>query len=322
VFRGHASYKFLLPLLPGAMRRFDLDGFDLVVTSHHAFANRVRVPEGVPVVSYVHTPARWMWQREMRSSEWGGRAAGVALGAFAASQRRPDRKAASRLTGVVANSRHVARRIARWWERDAYVVPPPVDVSYHAPAPVEREDFFLLAGRLVPYKRPDIAVAAAKLANVRLVVAGDGRARAAVEPLAGGRTEFVGRVDDDELRDLYRRCRALLFPGEEDFGIIPVEAQGCGAPVIAPAVGGVLDTVVPGTTGVLYDPTGDQVATLAATLTGFRPDTFDPDAIRAQAERFAPDRFRARFADALDAILRGEPPRAAAVSVSDSDTPV
>jgi glycosyltransferase involved in cell wall biosynthesis len=306
--RGHA-YAHLLPMLPWAMTHFDLSDFDLVVTSHHAFSNRVRPPVDVPVISYTHTPARWMWQPEMRSSEWGGSAARSALGVFAASQRRYDRAAASRLRGVVSNSRHVARRVQTWWSRDAWVVPPPVDTKYYTPGPsIERDDFFLLAGRLVPYKRPDIAIEAAKRANVRLVVAGEGRARAAIEPLAGPRTEFVGRVDDAALRDLYRRCRALLFPGEEDFGIVPVEAMACGAPVIAPAVGGVLDTVLPGISGTLYAPDADAVPTLASVLENFDERAFDRAALRSHAERFAPTCFRAAFEQAVDAILRDATP--------------
>jgi glycosyltransferase involved in cell wall biosynthesis len=288
------------------MASFDLSGFDLVVTDHHAFANRVRVPESVPVISNTLTPARWMWDASMRGTEGLG---SRGLGAFAATQRRADRTAAQRLRGVVAISRHVADRVHRWWGRDAWVVSPPVDAHYYSPDPaVARDDFFLLAGRVVPYKRPDIAVEAAKRANVRLIVAGEGRARASIEQLAGPRTEFVGRVDDAALRDLYRRCRALIFPGEEDFGIIPVEATACGTPVIAPAIGGVLDTVIPGVTGTLYEPAGDQVATLASVLEHFDEREFDRAALRAHAEKFAPACFRARFEQAVDEILRGATP--------------
>ena len=303
--RGHA-YAHLLPLLPRAMASFDFSEFDLVITDHHAFANRVNVPEHVPVISNTLTPARWMWDASMRGTEGLG---SRGLGAFAATQRRADRRAAQRLRGVVAISRHVAYRVHRWWGRDAWVVSPPVDTNYYTSDPsIERDDFFLLAGRLVPYKRPDIAIEAAKRANVRLVVAGEGRARATVEQLAGPRTEFVGRVDDATLRDLYRRCRALLFPGEEDFGIIPVEAMACGAPVVAPAVGGVLDTVVPDVTGTLYLPDTDPVAALAATLEDFDERAFDRAALRSHAERFAPACFRAQFEQAVDEILRDATP--------------
>ena len=267
LYRGGDRYAHLLPLLPLAMRRIDLTGYDLVITSHHAFANRVRAEPGVPVVAYVHTPARWMWEPDTRRHEIGGAVGRAGLGAFAATQRRADRHAASRLTAAVANSHSVADRIRRWWGRDATVVAPPVDTDFFTPpaAGTARGDYFLVAGRLVPYKRPELAVAAATRAGVKLVVAGDGRARRAVEAAAGPTVEILGRVDNEQMRDLYRSCRALLFPGEEDFGIMPVEAQACGAPVIARAVGGALDTVVPGTTGVLYTATTDtdHVETLA-----------------------------------------------------------
>jgi glycosyltransferase involved in cell wall biosynthesis len=319
VYRGGSTYAHLLPLLPTAMARFDLRGFDVVVTDHHAFANRVRPPADVPVISNTLTPARWMWERSMRESEGVGSAL---LGAFAATQRRADRRAAQRLAGVIAISRHVADRVDRWWGRESWVVSPPVDTHRYTPDPtVPRDDFFLLAGRLVPYKRPDLAVAAAERAGVRLVVAGDGRARAACEPLAGPHTQFLGRVDDDELLDLFRRCRALVFPGEEDFGIIPVEAQACGTPVVAPALGGVLDSVVDGTTGLLYPPDGDQVATLTEVLRTFDDSRYDRDVIRKHAEHFAPAHFRERFDHTVHAILRGESPTPTAPR-SHTGTPV
>lgn len=308
LYRGGGRYAHLLPLLPAAMRTADLGSADVVVTSHHAFANRVRTPPGVPIVSYTHTPARWMWQKEMRAGEAGivGRAG---LGAFAAGQRAADRRAAQRMTAIVANSRAVAHRILQWWGRDAVVVPPPVDVDWFTPADdVAREDFFLLAGRLVPYKRPEVAVEAARRAGVRLVVAGDGRARALCERVAGPGTRFVGRVDDETLRDLFRRCRGLVFPGHEDFGIVPVEAQACGTPVIALGVGGALDTVEPGVTGVLVDAGGDGAG--GDTVQGFRralqefdPQRFDPQRIRKNAERFSPEEFRSGMAGVLDRVL-------------------
>jgi glycosyltransferase involved in cell wall biosynthesis len=306
-YRGGDHYAHLLPLLPLAMRRVDLEGFDVVVTSHHAFANRVHPPAGVPSVSYVHTPARWMWEAETRRHEIGGVAGRAVLSAFAATQRRADGHAARRMTELVANSHYVRDRIRRWWSRDARVIAPPVDTAFYTPGPRPRDDYFLVAGRLVPYKRPELAVAAAARAGVRLVVAGDGRARDAVVAAAGPTVEIVGRVDDDAMRELYRGCRALLFPGEEDFGIMPVEAQACGAPVVARAVGGVLDTVKPGATGVLYGAATDEehVDTLARVLRDFDDAAFDATVIRAHAEQFAPERFRASFSAAVeDAVTR------------------
>jgi glycosyltransferase involved in cell wall biosynthesis len=308
-YRGGPGYEYLLPLLPLAIARLPLDDAELVVTSHHAFANRVRPPRGVPVVSYTHTPSRWIWDRAFRRGERGGRAGRFLLGAFAATQRRPDRAAAERLRGIVVNSRFVAERVRRWWGRSAEVVHPPVDVTFFTPDPgVQRDDFFLLAGRLVPYKRPLVAVAAAREAGVRLVVAGEGRLRPAVEAMAGPGIEVLGAIDDDSLRDLYRRCRALVFPGEEDFGIVPVEAQACGAPVLACASGGVLDSVVDGVTGSLYLGSGGdgEVDALADALRRFDTSRFEPRAARRHAVSFTPERFRARFVAAVERLL-GKP---------------
>ena len=305
VYRGGSIYAYLLPLLPLAISRIDVGDVDLVITSHHAFSNRVRPPKGVPVVSYTHTPARWMWEPTMLDNEIGGPVGRTGLRAFGALQRGRDRRAAARLTGVVVNSHHVADRVRRWWGRAADVVHPPVDAAFFTPDPAAtREDFFLLAGRLTPYKQPELAVQAAVQAGVRLVVAGDGRSRAAVEAATGPGVEILGAVDDDTLRDLFRRCRALVFPGIEDFGIVPVEAQACGAPVIARGVGGALDSVVEGRTGMFF--TGDGPGPLAAALSAFAPERFDPAESRRQALRFSPDRFRDRFSATVARILAAE----------------
>lgn len=296
LYRGGRSYAHLLPLLPVAMARLRIDDCDLVLASHHAFANRARPPRpDVPVVCYVHTPARWIHDPTLRRGEWGGRVGSAALAAFAASQRKPDRRAAARPALLLANSTEVAARIARWWGRCAAVLPPPVNTDFFTPDPsVAREDFLLLAGRLVPYKRPDLAVRAARRAGVRLVVAGDGRMRATVQALAGPGVDVLGRVDDDELLALFRRCRGLVFPGVEDAGIVPVEAQACGAPVLALRRGGVLDTVVDGVTGRLYDipAEAEEEHVLAAAMLDFDSSSYDAATIRLRAERFSRSAFR------------------------------
>lgn len=306
LYRGGPSYAHLLPLLPLSMARMDTGDVDVVVASHHAFANRVRCRPGVPLVSYTHTPARWIWDSAFLANEVGGRLGRELLTAYARSQRRADVAAARRARLIVANSRHVAARVRRYWGCDAQVVHPPVDVDYFHPEPgVSRGDFFLFVGRLVPYKRPELAVAAAVRAGVRLVVVGDGRMRPAVEAVSGPGVELLGHVDDATLRDLYRSCRALVFPGEEDFGIVPVEAQACGTPVLALGVGGVLDSVVEGVTGNLYRAAGegDEVEALAAAMHRFDPDAFDPGVIRKHAEQFSPAVFRQRFAEAVEGVV-------------------
>ncbi|MBC3763985.1 glycosyltransferase [Quadrisphaera oryzae] len=306
LLRG-STYSHLLPALPVAMRALRLPPSDVVVASHHAFATQVALASRAPVVAYVHTPARWVWDAALRSSE--GRGPGTAaLAAFSAAFKRHDVAAAQRVHTLLANSTCVAERIRRWWGREAQVVAPPVDTGYYAPDPsVPREDFFLLAGRMVPYKRPDLAVRAAARAGVRLVVAGEGRARHDVEALAGPGTTFLGRVSDAELRDLFRRCRALLMPGVEDFGIVPVEAMACGAPVIAAGEGGALDTVLPGLSGELVEQVGPEgeVDAWAQALASFDATGLDPARVRRHAEGFSRASFDQRLGAVVEAVASG-----------------
>lgn len=303
------TYAHLLPVLPTAMRHLEVPvDIDVVLASHHAFASQVVHATDVPVVAYVHSPARWIWDSAMRRGEFGGAVGNLGLGAFSAAFRGSDRKAAGRLRGIVVNSTAVGRRVEQWWGQESSVVAPPVDTDFYSPDPaLPREDFFLLAGRLVPYKRPGLAVAAARRAGVRLVVAGDGRAREEAEALAGPETTFLGRVDDETQRDLYRRCSALLMPGVEDFGIVPVEAMACGAPVIAVAAGGALDSVRPGVSGQLVDsadrPDPEAVALWAEALSTFSPEAYRTAAVRAHAERFSPAAFEAAMARVVRAAL-------------------
>ena len=300
LYAGGDRYAHLLPLLGPALARHDLRDYDVIVTSHHAFANRIRPRPDATVVAYTHTPARWLWYPEMRAHEVGGRLGRYALGTFAATQRRPDRRAAQRVNAFAANSTEVAARIERWWGRESVVVAPPVDTEFFTPIDQTRDDFFLVAGRLVPYKRPEVAVAAAREAGVRLVVAGDGRARERCESVAGPDTEFIATPSRETLRDLFRRCRALLYPGVEDFGIMPVEAQACGAPVIALDAGGARDTVIDAITGVRYARTADPVGQLAAQLRDFDDRRFSPDRIRTHATTFGIERFRATIRALVD----------------------
>ncbi len=305
LLRG-STYAHLLPALPVAMGMLRIPPSDVVIASHHAFATQVVRATPAPVVAYVHSPARWVWDRSMRANEAGGRLGAAGLSAFSAAFRPVDLSAAERVHTMIANSRAVADRIRSWWHREATVVHPPVDTEFYRPDPdVPREDFFLLAGRLVPYKQPHLAVRAARRADVPLVVVGDGRARAEVQGLAGPGTTFLGRVDDHGLRDLFRRCRALVMPGVEDFGIVPVEAQACGAPVLAVDAGGARDSVLPGVTGELVPVAGpgDEVDVWTRALADFDGAGYAPAAIRRHAESFSRPRFRRAMAAVVDEVL-------------------
>jgi glycosyltransferase involved in cell wall biosynthesis len=301
--RGHAP---LMPLMPRAFRGMDLGPIDAAIVSHHAFATQAAFATDAPVIAYVHSPARWAWDPALRAGEGGGRAGALALTALSRLARQSEIAAARRLAVVVANSTAVAQRVNDWWGRDAQVIHPPVDTNAFTPdASVHREDFFLLAGRLVPYKRPDLAVRAAQRAGVRLVVAGDGRAMAACKESAGPNTTFIGRVSHDELLRLHRSAKALLMPGIEDFGIVPVEAMATGTPVIALGEGGACDTVIPGKTGELLEPGEDEavVERFAAAMREFDADRYDREEIRGWAESFSQQHFRARMHEVVSSVL-------------------
>ncbi|USI92500.1 glycosyltransferase [Rhodococcus pyridinivorans] len=302
---GERSYAPLLPFMSRSFRSMDLGCADIVLVSHHAFASQAVFATAAPTIAYVHSPARWAWEASLREGESGGRVGGAVLEQLAASARRAELAAAPRLYRVVANSTTVADRIRRWWRRDAVVVHPPVDTEAFTPDPrVPRENFFLVAGRLVPYKRPDLAILAANAAGVRLVVVGDGRSLDHCRRIAGETVTFLGRVPHTQLVDMYRRCRALVMPGLEDFGIVPVEAMACGTPVIALGAGGVLDTVVPGVTGVHVSGSADTelVDNFAAALKEFDRRDYDPVAIRERAESFSRKVFRDRMQRLVDDV--------------------
>ena len=292
-------WGWFLPVMPFAWKRLDLSGFDLVITSSHSCVNAIRVPDGTPVISYCHTPMRYAWEWEQELARF-PRPARPIWPAIAAMLRAADRRWAARVTTFIANSRNVAERIGTYYGRSAEVVYPPIDLDYWTPdAAVPREDFFLYAGRLVPYKRPDVAVQAATRAGVPLIVAGAGPEYARLRSIAGPTVEFVHRPTRDALKDLYRRTQALVFPGIEDFGMTIVEAQACGAPVIARAAGGALESVQDGVTGTLYrEPSSDG---LAKNLLSFDPTAFSDDAATSNARRFSSQ----VFSESLHAIVDG-----------------
>lgn len=305
---GYRTYAPLLPLVPAWLRRQDFGSADAVIVSHHAFAvAAVNAAAPIPTIAYVHSPARWAWDKKMRREEVASLPGRLALDSLSALAIRTELTAAPKITTIVANSAAVAQRIRRHWNRESQVVHPPVNVAFYTPDATEpREDFFLLAGRLVGYKRPDVAIRAAAKAGVKLVIAGDGREAARCRKLAvGADITFAGRVSNEELRSLYRRAKAMLMPGEEDFGITPVEAMACGTPVIALGVGGALDSVVDGVTGTFVTEAreDDMVGEFAEKFATFDSRKFDAVAIRAHAERFSPEAFRRNMAEVVTQTL-------------------
>jgi glycosyltransferase involved in cell wall biosynthesis len=292
-------YPKLLPLMNMAFRSFDLSGFDLVLSSSHACAKNVRTPPHALHVCYCHTPMRYAWEEGFLEGEDIGRATRLLLPPLLARLRREDLAGAAGPDVFVANSRHVARRIERYYGRSAEIVNPPVDVDHFLGLEREPRDYYLAFGRVVPYKRVDLAVAACARLGRRLKVAGDGRALDAVRAQAAGEgMEFLGEVPDAERDRLLGGALALLFPGEEDFGIVPVEAQAAGVPVIAYGIGGAAETVLDGRTGVLF---GEQSATaLTAGIERFEGLRLDAQDARENARRFGRERFRGEMAAVID----------------------
>jgi glycosyltransferase involved in cell wall biosynthesis len=320
-------YRRYLPLFPAAIEDFDLAGFDLVISSSHCVAKGIIPPADGLHVCYCHSPMRYAWDQEHayfpRRRGATARLRGLALSAL----RAWDAAAAARVDQFVANSHFVASRIRAFYGRAAEVAHPPVDVDYFTPTPptppaggppaaataataaASDRGYALMVSALAPYKRIELAIAAAERIGIELRIAGDGPERARLERLAGGRTRLLGRVGDAELRDLYRGARLLLQPGVEDFGIAAVEALACGTPVVAAARGGVLDVVEDGRHGVLYEDRHDQdsqggVAALAAAVDKALEMGFNPLDLRRRAESFAArsfvDRIQSLISQALD----------------------
>ncbi|MBI2408820.1 MAG: glycosyltransferase [Gemmatimonadetes bacterium] len=287
-------YRGLLPLMPLAARSHDLRDYDVVISSAYAVAHHVRVAPGAVHLVYCHTPIRYAWELRDRYLEDAGLDRGV-RGWLARRLldwiQRGDARAAQRPHSYAVNSRYVAGRVLRHYGREATVIWPPADIEYFTPGAV-REDFYVAASRMVPYKKiPLIAQAFSQhLPQHRLVIIGDGPDMPQVRAAAGPNVQVLGAQPRDILRNYLRRARAFVFAAQEDFGILPVEAQACGTPVLAYGVGGAQETVVDGETGLFFwEQTPEAVAQVVR-----RSETrsFDPERCRANAERFAVPRFR------------------------------
>jgi len=304
-----ARYRSYLPLFPFAIEQFSFDGYDLVVSSSHCAAKAVVVPGRTRHISYCHSPMRYAWDQfdeYFGPSRVGARMSRWVYRPMLARLARWDAATAPRVHRFVANSRHVAGRIRRYYNRGSTVVYPPVNTSFYHPNPVVAPPAAspapaLVVSALVPYKRVDRAIEACALAGVPLRIAGDGPDRVRLQQQAGDTVTFLGRVSDETLRDEYRAASAVILPGEEDFGIAPLEAQACGTPVVALARGGALETVKNGQTGLLFpEPTA---ASLAETLRAASRWRFDPDRIRAHAEAFSRQEHAAQLQAVIDETM-------------------
>jgi glycosyltransferase involved in cell wall biosynthesis len=307
-----AYYRHFLPFFPLAIRQFRLTGYDLVLSSSHAVAKGARRDGSSLHVCYCFTPMRYIWDQSpvyfprtrFSPVSW------ALLQALLRYLRRWDVKTAGGVDEFVAISDHIAAKIRAYYNRHAQVIPPPVDCGFFSPDSSPQQhgaSFYLVVSALVPYKRVDIAVEAFNRLRLPLVVIGSGPERPKLERHASSSVTFLGWQPDAVVRDYYRQCEALIFPGEEDFGIVPLEAQACGKPVIALGKGGALETVIPlhstgaeampcrSSTGVFFDEPSADALCEAVSVYQRHADAFDPDAIRQNALYFDRPEFKTRI---------------------------
>jgi glycosyltransferase involved in cell wall biosynthesis len=293
------QYRSYLPIFPTAIEQFSFDRFDRVVSVSHCCAKSIVRPGAVPHLCYCLTPMRYAWDQfdAYFGPERLGRMGSRLMRPVMAGLARWDRDTAHRADRYVAISHYVAGRIRRYYNREATVVYPPVDTEFFHPDDSAPDRAALVVSALVPYKRLDVAIEACRLARLPLTIVGDGPDRARLERFASGQghdVRFLGRLSNEEIRGWYRRSAVTLLPGEEDFGIVPLEAQACGRPVVALARGGALETVVQDVTGTLVDESSAPAFADGISRTVDRRS--DSQAIRAHAEAFSRDRFAGQMA--------------------------
>ena len=307
----HKFHRHTLPLQPFALEQFDLTGYDLVISSESGPAKGVLTSPGTLHVCYCHSPMRYIWDMYPRYVGAMPLITRFLFGLTAHKMRLWDYASAARVDAFVTNSKFVASRVRKFYGRDATVIHPPVQVKSIVRSG-EAEDFYLAVGRLVDYKRFDLAIAACNQLQRRLKIIGSGPEEKRLKRMAGPTIEFLGSVSDDEKHEQFAKCRALLFPGEEDFGIVPVEAQAHGRPVLAFGAGGILETVVDltgvalkseGATGVFFHE--QSVRAMESAIVTFERNAawFDPETIRMHALQFDRSVFRERIQSFLESAL-------------------
>lgn len=303
-------YTKLLSLMPKAFESFDLSQYDLVIASSSSCAKGVIVPPETPFVAYIHTPMRYAWDLYFDYYKRSGALTRIFMKAQMPKIRLWDFVSSQRIDSIVCNSAYIARRVKRFWNRDSKVIFPPVGTNRLFPNGKPAEDFYVVFSRLVAYKRIDIAIEACGALKKNLVVIGSGKEEKKLKILAekysGAKIEFTGRISDDEVRDYLQRCRALIFCAEEDFGIIPVEAQACGRPVVAYKKGGAKETVVEGESGIFFDE--QNAESCGKAILRFEEldseKKFESEKIASHAKKFSEERFRAEFKAACEDAMQ------------------
>jgi glycosyltransferase involved in cell wall biosynthesis len=298
---GVKHYQWYMPFMPMAVEFFDLSPFDLVISDSSSFAKGVITSTHTLHICYCHTPTRYLWSdthlyiNELKYNKFFKKIISLVLNYI----RMWDRLAADRVDAYVANSEFVAHRIKKYYKQDSAVIYPPVEIEKFSLSS-KIEDYFLIGGRLAPYKRTDIVVSAFNELGLKLKIFGDGVDLKRLRKIASGNPniEFLGRVSDEARGALYSGCQAFIYPQEEDFGITAVEAMASGRPVIAYASGGALETVIPGLTGLLFKKQDKE--SIVEAVSSFSSDKFNPEEIRKFAEQFSVDNFKNKIRKFID----------------------
>ena len=297
---GLKKYRHYLPLFPLAIEQFDLSAYDLIVSSSHCVAKGVRLNNSTYHISYVHTPMRYVWDqfntyfRQPRTS-WPVRIGAELMRPYL---QRWDRNTAKRVDTFLCNSNNIRKKILEYYGRESQVIYPPVDLSLFKPGDT-KADFYLMVGAFAPNKRVDLAVHAFNQLKLPLKISGSGQDEEYCRSIAGETIEFLGTLSNEKLLELYQQARALVFPGEDDFGITPLEAQACGTPVIAFAAGGVLETVTD-QTGLFFKEQNVEALVKAVEIMERKWEVFVPEKFQEQLSRFGRGHFKEQMAHAIE----------------------
>lgn len=290
-------YTKMLSLMPKAFESFDLSGYDIVLSSSSSCAKGVITGADTLHVSYIHTPMRYAWDLYHQYIAGSNPLVRFGMKRLLPKIRQWDALTGLRVDQFIANSNTTRRRIEKIYRRPSAVIFPPIDTEFYTPGDGESEDFYLILSRFVHYKRIDLAIQACNKLGRKLVIIGDGGERKHLHAIAGPTIEFTGIIDNETCLDYYRRCRAFLFPGLEDFGMTPVEAMACGKPVIAYGKGGALDSVVEGLSGHFFPE--QNVESMVRGIEEFEEMSFSPAEIRRYAEGFSKERFRREVGEVI-----------------------
>jgi glycosyltransferase involved in cell wall biosynthesis len=300
---AHDHFRLYLPLFPRLIEQLDLSGHDLIISSSHCVAKGVIPPQGAVHFCYCHTPMRYVWDMYHAYKQQRGPLAKLFLMMNRRHLQMWDVESSSRVDHFIANSAYVGERIRRHYNRAAGVIHPPVNADFFTPGGPDDGEFYLVVSALVPYKRVDLALESFRRSGKPLVVVGTGSDEERIWNMKAPNISFLGNVDDHELREYYRRAKALIFPGEEDFGITPLESMACGRPVIAYARGGALETVIDGETGVFFDE--QTVESLTAAVDKFEQMKFTKQRLRTRAESFSRESFSRNLQKFIASQLEG-----------------